>query len=457
MGIAPQRAKRRLVYGRDETALARFGKSERHVVGVRYSDYRQIDIGEFDAVVVGSGFAGSVAARELAEKGGMRVLIIEKRSHIGGNMFDERDEAGILVHRYGPHIFHTNDTRVFMYLRQFSGWIGYQHRVLADWHGTYLPVPFNKNSMEVAFGEERAAHLIEKLVDAFGDERKVTINELREQDDPELAEVADFVYKNVFLYYTQKQWGLTPDEVDPSITARVPVFISRDNRYFQDKYQGLPAGGYTALFESMLDMPNIEVCLNTDAESVFDLEFESGAEDAPLSGIKLHGRTFTGPIIYTGPLDELFIARFGRLPYRSLDFVYETHEVDRLLPCGTVNYTVTEDYTRITEYKHLTMQRAPRTTIVKEYPRAYTDPSSQIPYYAIINEENNAHYERYLKLTEPLENFYPLGRLAEYRYYNMDKIVGLALDRAHGIIEKSKAQANAASVDPDRIGAPSSI
>lgn len=397
-------------------------------MGINYASFKDIDITEFDALVVGSGFAGSVVARELAERGGMRVLILEKRPHIGGNMFDEKDDAGILVHRYGPHIFHTNDKRVFDYLRGFVGFLPYRHEVLANWYGTYMPVPFNKNSMEIAFGDERAQRLIAKLIDVFGDERKVTITELREQDDPELAEIADFVYKNVFLYYTQKQWGLTPDEVDPSVTARVPVFISRDNRYFQDAYQGMPKDGYTDLFEKMLDHRGITVCLNTEAESVFDLEFQSEAEDAKLVSIKLHGRPFTGPIVYTGLLDELFISRFGRLPYRSLDFVYETYDEEYKQPCGTVNYTVTEDYTRITEFKHMTMQRSPRTTIMKEYSRSYDDPSTQIPYYAIINDENIAHYNRYRALTDALPNFYPLGRLAEYRYYNMDKIVGLALD-----------------------------
>ncbi len=401
-------------------------------------NYKDIDITSYDAVVVGSGFAGSVVARELAEKGDMHVLIIEKRPHIGGNMYDEYDEAGILVHRYGPHIFHTNDGRVFNYLRRYCGWIGYQHHVLADWYGTYMPVPFNKNSIEIAFGEERAPHLIEKLIEAFGDERKVTLNELRAVDDPELVEIADFVYKNVFLYYTQKQWGQTPEEIDPSVTARVPVFISRDDRYFQDAYQGMPAFGYTKLFEEMLDHENIDICLDTDATSVFDLDFESDEEDAGLRAIKLHDHAFTGPIIYTGPIDELFLSRFGRLPYRSLDFVYETYDEEFKLPCGTVNYTVTEDYTRITEFKHLTKQSAPNTTIMKEYSRSYDDPDTQIPYYAIINDENNAHYEQYRKLTDSLDNLYLLGRLAEYRYYNMDQIVGLALDLSAKIIEETK-------------------
>lgn len=399
-------------------------------MGIRYCDFKDIDIADFDALVVGSGFAGSVMARELAERGDKRVLILEKRLHIGGNMYDEQDDTGILVHRYGPHIFHTSDKRAFDYIRRFTEWRDYSHEVLANWYGTYMPVPFNKNSMEIAFGKEEASRLIEKLVQTFGDERKVAINELRAQKDPELAKIADFVYQNVFLYYTQKQWGLTPEEVDPSVTARVPVFISRDNRYFQDTYQGMPSEGYTPLFERMLEHENIFVCLGVEAESVFDLEFASEAEEAPVVAIRVKGQEFTGPIVYTGPLDELFLSRFGRLPYRSLDFVYETHDVDYIQPCGTVNYTVTEDYTRITEFKHLTGQSASRTTIMKEYSRSYDNPKTQIPYYAIINDENCAHYERYHALIESLDNFYPLGRLAEYRYYNMDVIISRALSLA---------------------------
>ncbi len=347
-------------------------------MAVNYADFRDIAIEDYDAVVVGSGFAGAVSARQLAEEGGLRVLVIEKRAHIAGNMYDEYDEAGVLVHRYGPHIFHTNDQRAYDYLARFTEWSSYQHRVLADWYGTYMPVPFNKNSMEIAFGDEKAARLIEKLVDTFGDERKVTINELRAQEDPELQEVADFVYQNVFLYYTQKQWGLTPEEVDPSVTARVPVFISRDNRYFQDAFQGMPVDGYTRLFENLLGHEKITVCLSTEAESVFDLVFAGREEDAPLEAIHIKGVPFAGPIVYTGPLDELFLGRFGRLPYRSLDFVYETFDETYHLPCGTVNYTVTEDYTRVTEFKWLTEQTGDKTTIMREYSRAYEDPATQI-------------------------------------------------------------------------------
>ena len=405
---------------------------------VTYTDFKEIDFDNVDVVVVGSGFAGSVVARELAERANKHVLIIEKRSHIGGNMYDELDEAGILVHRYGPHIFHTNDKRAFDYVCRFTEWRDYEHRVLAMWYDTYMPVPFNKTSMEIAFGKEKAAHLTEKLIEVFGDERKVTINELRAQADPELSEVADFVYKNVFLYYTQKQWGLTPEEVDPSVTARVPVFISRDDRYFQDAYQGMPEHGYTPLFENMLSHENIKVCLNTEAESVFELEFASDAEDAPLSAVCLAGKPFSGTIIYTGPIDELFLSRFGRLPYRSLDFVYETLDEEQHFPCGTVNFTVTEDYTRITEFKHLTGQVSPKTTIMKEYSRAYDDPKTQTPYYAIVSDENTAHYNRYRALVDTLPNFYPLGRLAEYRYYNMDKIIALALELSDKLIASEK-------------------
>jgi len=403
---------------------------------VKYANFKDIDITTCDALVVGCGFAGSVVARELAERGNKNVVVIDKRPHIAGNMYDEYDEAGILVHRYGPHIFHTNNKRAYDYILRFTDWRDYQHEVLTNWHGTYMPVPFNKNSMEIAFGNEKAAALTQKLIDTFGDERKVTINELREQKDPELAELADFVYENIFLYYTQKQWGVTPEEVDPSVTARVPVFISRDNRYFQDAYQGMPADGYTVLFENMLSHENITVCLNTEAESALELVFASNSEDAPISSIKEKDIPFTKPIIFTGCIDELFLTRFGRLPYRSLDFVYESMDIEAFQPCGTVNYTVSEDYTRITEFKWLTGQKAPNTTIMKEYSKAYENPKKQTPYYAIINDENSEHYQKYLTLTKELTNFYPLGRLAEYKYYNMDAIIGKALELSDVLLEK---------------------
>lgn len=382
----------------------------------------------YDALVVGAGFAGSVLARELAERGGKRVAVIEARDHVGGNAYDYYDDAGVLVHAYGPHIFHSENKRAFDYLRRFTAWRDYQHEVLANVHGAYLPVPFNKNSLEIAFPAQKAARLIDKLVATFGDERKVSITELRAQDDPELAEVADYVYENVFLRYTQKQWGLTPEEVDPSVTARVPVFISRDNRYFQDAYQGMPLEGYTVAFERMLDHENITVYTGVDARDV--LLFEADGTDQPFSRIIVEGKPYEGTIIYTGPLDELCGTRFGRLPYRSLDFAYKTENRKHVLPCGTVNYTVSEEYTRITEFTYLTGQDLPCTTIMEEYPRAYTAEPGQIPYYAIISDANRQHYERYRTLLSNCPDFHPVGRLAEYRYFNMDVIIGRTLELA---------------------------
>lgn len=398
----------------------------------RFSD---VDPKDYDAIVVGCGFAGSVCARELAERGNKKVLILENRPHIGGNMYDEKDDAGVLVHRYGPHIFHTNDKRAYDYICRFVEMSDYQHEVLADVHGKFMPVPFNKNSMKIAFGEEKAQKLTQKLIDKFGDEKKVTITELRELDDPELSEIADYVYNNVFLYYTQKQWGLTPDEVDPSVVARVPVFISEDNRYFQDAYQGMPQPSYTACFENMLDHENISICLAVDATSVFELDFDGNGEDALVSSIKLKGEEIKGDIIYTGPLDELFIARFGRLPYRTLGFLYETYDEEKVMPCATVNYTVSEDFTRITEFKQLTGQVCEKTTIMKEFSKEYSDPTTETPYYAILNDENRAHYERYRSLMKNMKNFHPLGRLAEYKYYNMDKIISLALELSDELVK----------------------
>ena len=397
----------------------------------------------YDVLVAGAGYAGAVSARALAEKG-KKVRVFERRDHIGGNAYDCLDGHGVLIHKYGPHIFHTNDKKVFDFLSRFTEWRDYQHRVVANipdpagggrpgWRLQY-PVPFNLTSLETAFGPEEGKKLGDKLIAAYGAEKKVTILELRQNPDRSIAALADYVYEHVFVHYTMKQWGQKPEEIDPNTTARVPVFLSRDDRYFQDTYQGMPVDGYTRLFEAMLGHDLITVCLGTEAESVFELVFASGDEDAPLTAIRIKGEAFEGPIVYTGPLDELFLARFGRLPYRSLDFVYETFEEDYHLPAGTVNYTVTEDYTRVTEFKWLTGQKGSKTTIMKEYSRAYEDPATQIPYYAIINGDNADLYGRYRRLTDALPNFYPLGRLAEYRYFNMDKVVVDALAAADRIL-----------------------
>ena len=382
---------------------------------------------QYDCLVAGAGFAGAVAARELAERGGKKVLLLERRDHVGGNAYDCLDKAGVLIHKYGPHIFHTNNKRVFDYLSRFTQWRDYQHRVVANIPDErqpnarmQFPVPFNLTSLETAFGRLEGRRLGDKLMAAYGPERKVTILELRRSDPPEIAALADYVYGHVFVHYTMKQWGQTPEEIDPNTTARVPVFLSRDDRYFQDTYQGMPLEGYTALFEKLLDHPNITVELGADALARLDL---SGHV------LKVDGEPFTGPVIYTGQADELFGFCFGRLPYRTLDFAFETHDTDTFQTHGTVNYTVDEPYTRITEFKHLTGQHLPGvTTIMKEYSKACTGAEGEIPYYAIINAENNALYAQYRAKAEKFPNLRLLGRLAEYQYYNMDAIAAKALE-----------------------------
>lgn len=378
---------------------------------------------KYDALIVGAGFAGAVAARQLAQAG-RYVVLLEQRDHIGGNAYDCCDTAGVLIHRYGPHIFHTNDAGVFAYLSRFTKWRDYAHRVEAsipNGHGGRLtfPVPFNLDSLECAFGRSEGSRLGRKLIAAYGAENKVPILRLLEQDDPELIRVADYIYQNVFLSYTRKQWGCAPEEIDPAAMSRVPVFLSRDNRYFQDRFQGIPEQGYTRLFEALLDHPRIEVRLHTPADTVLDV---SGSE------MQAEGHPFEGPVIYTGALDELFGCVYGRLPYRSLRFRFETHSAERLLPCATVNYTADETFTRITEFKQLTGQHIPGvTTLAKEYPCAYTAAPEEIPYYAVLCDASRALYQRYRTLAARYPNLHLLGRLAEYQYYNMDAVTARAL------------------------------
>ncbi len=376
----------------------------------------------FDVLIAGAGFAGGVCARVLAEKG-KQVLVAERRSHTGGNAYDCKDQAGVLIHQYGPHIFHTNDKKVFDFLSRFTKWRRYQHKVIANLprdnpevvpaHKTtngrfFFPVPFNLDSLKNAFGAKEGDRLGKKLLDAYPAQSQVTILELRQNPDPEIAAIADYVYEHVFVHYTMKQWGQTPEEIDPNTTARVPVRLSTDDRYFQDAYQGMPLEGYTAMFERMLDHPNIQVRLNTDARPLM--------------------KDFPGTMIYTGQADELFGFKYGPLPYRTLDFQFETVQKDHFQAAGTVNYTVDEAYTRITEFKLLTGQALPGvTTIMKEYSRAYTGEPGETPYYAIINPENNALYSKYQADARKIPNLHLLGRLAEYKYYNMDAIAARAL------------------------------
>lgn len=372
----------------------------------------------FDSVIIGAGVAGCVAARDLAESG-RKVLVLEQRDHIGGNCYDEKDEHGILIHKYGPHIFHTKEQKAYDYLSRFTDWYAFGHEVVANVHGKLIPVPFNLNTLHMVYEQEKADALEKKLIDAFGLESRVPILKLREHEDPEIREIADYVYENIFLHYTMKQWGQTPEQIDPAVTGRVPVLISHDNRYFQEPWQGMPLHGYTLMFEKMLDHENITVETGVDARS--RVTFSEGS-------VSLDGQAFTGDVIYTGPLDELFNCRFGRLPYRSLRFDFEYYDKPDYQGHSVVNYTVSEDFTRITEFKYLTGQQAEGTTIVKEYPFAYTGAEGEIPYYSIANEANQKLYEQYRGLVEHIPNVWLLGRLAEYKYYNIDAMVLKALE-----------------------------
>lgn len=372
----------------------------------------------FDSVIIGAGVAGCVAARDLAESG-RKVLVLEQRDHIGGNCYDEKDEHGILIHKYGPHIFHTKEQKAYDYLSRFTDWYAFGHEVVANVHGKLIPVPFNLNTLHMVYEQEKADALEKKLIDAFGLESRVPILKLREHEDPEIREIADYVYENIFLHYTMKQWGQTPEQIDPAVTGRVPVLISHDNRYFQEPWQGMPLHGYTLMFEKMLDHENITVEIGVDARS--RVTFSEGS-------VSLDGQAFTGDMIYTGPLDELFDCRFGRLPYRSLRFDFEYYDKPDYQGHSVVNYTVSEDFTRITEFKYLTGQQAEGTTIVKEYPFAYTGAAGEIPYYSIANEANQKLYEQYRGLVEHIPNVWLLGRLAEYKYYNIDAMVLKALE-----------------------------
>ncbi len=379
----------------------------------------------YDCIIVGAGIAGATVARKLAEESNKKVLVLERRSHIGGNCYDKLDDHGILIHEYGPHIFHTGDEGVREFLSRFTKWYDFGHEVVAKVGDQLIPVPFNLNTLHMVYDKEKAERLEKKLIEEYGLDSRVPIMKLRESMDADVREIADYVYKNVFLYYTMKQWGQTPEEISPEVTGRVPVVISYDNRYFKDKYQSVPVDGFTPMFAAMLDHPNIEVRTGVDCSDVLD--FEDGK-------IYFEKAEFTGDLVYTGALDELFDCKFGRLPYRSLNFQFEHLDQDSFQDHSVVNYTVSEDFTRITEFKFLTGQKdTDGTTIVREYPFAYTGAEGEIPYYAILNAENEALYEKYRLLTEDFDKFHLLGRLAEYKYYNIDAMCRKAMELAEEI------------------------
>jgi len=353
----------------------------------------------YDWLIVGAGFAGSVLAERLATQRGDKVLLIDKRPHIGGNAYDCLDDAGLLIHRYGPHIFHTNCEQIFTYLSQFTKWRPYEHRVLAEVDGKLVPIPINLDTINKLYG----LNLTSEEMEDWLAQRAEPVNEIRTSEDVVVSRVGRELYEKFFHGYTRKQWGIDPSELDKSVTARVPTRTNRDDRYFSDTFQYMPAEGYTRMFERMVGHPNITIRLETDFAKIKDV--------IPYKRL-----------IFTGPMDEYFGFRFGALPYRSLRFEHVTLDKEFHQPVAVVNYPMQHKYTRVTEYKHLTGQKHPKTSVTYEYPSDKGD-----PYYPVPRPENAERFKQYEALARVIPDVWFVGRLATYRYYNMDQVVGQAL------------------------------
>jgi len=381
----------------------------------------------YSVIVVGSGYAGSIMARKYAEQG-KKVLLMENRGHIAGNMYDSLDENGILVHKYGPHIAYMDHQRTFDFLSEFSEFVPYEHCVNADIDGIEVPLPFNLTSIDRLFDAEQAEELKTLLIDSYGMEKKIPILTLRQSENQKIRILAELIYEKIFIDYTTKMWDLTPEEVDPSVTARIPVHISYDNRHFTCPIQVMPKHGYTKLFEAMLSHPNITVKLNTNALDVISLKDDE---------IYYEGQKWDGTLVYTGAIDTFFGYRFGELQYRSLYFEYETHPVDRLQDSTVLNWPDKRAATRRTENKLLVCQpNVPGvTSTIVEYPGKYdkNDKKWNVPYYPIPSPKNHEQYEQYNKEAMKIKNLVMIGRLAEYRYYNMEGIITAALDKFEAI------------------------
>ena len=378
----------------------------------------------YDYLIVGAGFAGSILAERLAAGSRKKVLVIDKRPHVGGNAYDHKDAAGVLMHRYGPHIFHTNSQEVVSYLSRFTRWRPYEHRVLACLQGVHVPMPINRTTVNTLYGLNLRT---EDEVEAFFASRAEPVETIRTSEDVVVSKVGRELYERFFQGYTRKQWGLDPSELDKSVTARVPTRTNTDDRYFTDTFQAMPADGYTKMFENILDHENIDLMMGVDFEDVReDLVYDK--------------------LIYSGPVDEFFDHRYGKLPYRSLEFRHQTLDQAWFQPTGTINFP-SEDvpYTRISEYKHMTGQAHAKTTITYEYPRADGD-----PYYPVPRPENQALYKRYEALALQTPDVHFVGRLATYRYYNMDQVAGQALATYRKIVEREGRAAVAAELATPR-------
>ena len=352
----------------------------------------------FDYLIVGAGFSGSVLAERLARGSGKQVLLVDRRAHVGGNAYDCYDHSGILIHKYGPHIFHTNSKEVFDYLSRFTDWRQYQHRVLAWVDGQFVPIPINLDTVNKLYGLSLNSFQMDEFLASRAEKR----DPLRTSEDVCVNRVGRELYEKFFRGYTRKQWGLDPSELDAQVTARIPVRTNRDDRYFTDQYQAMPKHGFTRMFENMLDHPNIKLLLNTDYRDVREIIPHK-------------------ELIYTGPVDEFFDFRFGKLPYRSLEFKHETLNQTNFQPVAVVNYPNDNPFTRITEFKHLTGQEHPKTSIVYEFPKSEGD-----AYYPIPRRENAELYRKYQELADQAGVHF-VGRLATYKYYNMDQVVAQAI------------------------------
>ena len=353
----------------------------------------------FDFLIVGAGFSGSVIAERLATQLDKKVLLVDRRPHIAGNAYDYYDDAGILIHKYGPHIFHTNSADVFSYLSKFTEWRQYQHWVKANVDGQLVPMPINLDTINQLYG----LNLNSMQVEEFFASQAEKVDQIRTSEDVVVSKVGRELYEKFFRGYTRKQWALDPSELDASVTSRVPTRTNRDGRYFTDSYQAMPRHGFTRMFENILDYDNIKVLLNCDYREVMDF--------VPYKNI-----------IYTGPVDEFFDYRFGKLPYRSIDFKFESYDQEQYQVAPVINYPNDYAYTRITEFKYLTGQEHRKTSIVYEFPTAEGD-----PYYPIPRPENAELYKQYQALASEQKNVWFVGRLATYKYYNMDQCVAQAL------------------------------
>ena len=370
----------------------------------------------FDYLIVGAGFAGCVLAERLATLEDASVLVIDRRNHIAGNAFDYYDDAGVLVHKYGPHIFHTNSEKVFQYLSRFTAWRPYEHRVLTSVDGRLVPMPINADTLNQLYGLNLTCHQVDEYLAKVAE----PCAQIRTSEDVVVARVGRDLYEKFFRNYTRKQWALDPSELDASVTSRVPVRTTRDDRYFTDRFQAMPLNGYTRMFEKILDHPNIKVMLNTNYAEIKD-EFQFGQ------------------LIFTGPVDEYFDYCYGKLPYRSLHFEHQTHDKARYQDAAVVNYPNEHAYTRVTEFKYLTGQDHSKSSIVFEHPRAEGD-----PYYPIPQPQNAELYAKYKALGEALPDVHFAGRLGTYKYYNMDQVVAQALTLADKLIAKAEVTAPAA-------------